>query len=78
MSCARSRPTADHIRHAGGLLTSFSRRPAYGARVSVETVVRRMWQSHRLVPRLSVIVMVIAAVELIGLAIYSFLLPVTG
>jgi len=61
-----------------GLLTLFSRRYAYGARVFVVTMFRQMWQSHRVLPRLSVVVLGIAAIELIGLAIYSFLLPVTG
>jgi len=68
----------DFTGFAGRLLTLFSRRCAYGAWVSVVTVVRKMWLSHRLLPRVSVVVLVIAAVELIGLAIYSFLLPVTG
>ena len=44
----------------------------------VAMLVRRRWLSHHLVPRALVVVVVLAAVEVIGLAIYSFLLPVTG
>ena len=41
-------------------------------------MVRQMWESHRLSLRVSVVLLAIAAIELVGLAIYSFLLPVTG
>jgi hypothetical protein len=39
---------------------------------------REMWRSHRVLPRVSVVVLLIVTIELIGVAIYSFLLPVTG
>ena len=37
-----------------------------------------MWRSQRVLARVGIALLVIAAIEVIGVAIYSFLLPVTG
>jgi hypothetical protein len=37
-----------------------------------------MWRSHRLLPRLVILLLALAAIVVTGTVIYSFLLPVTG
>lgn len=63
---------------AGCSLTLFSWASPYGGPMIVAARLREMWRSHRVLPRVSVVVLLIVTIELIGVAIYSFLLPVTG
>ncbi len=42
------------------------------------TRLAEMWHSSRVLARLAIVLMALAAIAIVGTVIYSFLLPVTG